>query len=163
MKIVKKFLIGLLFLLAAIQFIRPAKNQSTEITANHIYNVYATSDDVKNILDKACNDCHSNNTKYPWYASIQPATWWLNDHIKDGKRHLNFSQFGSYSISRQYKKLEESIDEIKEGEMPLNSYTWIHTNAKLSDAEKEKLFTWFNAIRDTLKAKYPADSLVKKK
>lgn len=163
MKIVKKILLVLLFLFIAIQFIRPAKNQSTEISANHIYNVYTTGDNVKTILDKACNDCHSNNTKYPWYAAIQPVAWWLNDHIEDGKKHLNFSEYGAYNLRRQYHKMEEVIDEVKEGEMPLSSYTIIHSNAKLTADEKAALTGWAQSIMDTMKAKYPMDSLVKKK
>lgn len=163
MKIVKKILLVLLIILVVIQFIRPAKNQSTEVTANHIYNVYATNENVKTILDKACNDCHSNNTKYPWYANIQPVAWWLNDHIEDGKKHLNFSEYGAYNLRRQYHKMEEVIDEVKEGEMPLSSYTIVHTNAKLTAEEKATLTGWAQSIMDTMKAKYPLDSLVKKK
>lgn len=163
MKIVKKILLVLLIILVFIQFIRPAKNQSTEVTANHIYNVYATNENVKTILDKACNDCHSNNTKYPWYANIQPVAWWLNDHIEDGKKHLNFSEYGAYNLRRQYHKMEEVIDEVKEGEMPLSSYTIVHTNAKLTAEEKATLTGWAQSIMDTMKAKYPIDSLVKKK
>ena len=114
-------------------------------------------------MDKACNDCHSNNTKYPWYASIQPAAWWLNDHVQDGKKHLNFSIYKSYNLRRQYHKMEEIIDEVKDNGMPLDSYTWIHRNAKLSTEEKTRLTNWAQSIMDTMKAKYPIDSLVKKK
>lgn len=160
MKILRKILLGLLAVFIVIQFIRPKKNIDTNITSKHIYSIYNTSPEVKNILEKACNDCHSNNTKYPWYSNIQPVYWWLNNHIKDGKRHLNFSDFGSYSIARQYKKLDECNEEVKEGEMPLGSYTIIHKNAILTEAEKLVLANWATAIRDSIKAKYPADSLV---
>ncbi len=163
MKILKKILIGLLIVFVAIQFFQPTKNKEANITEQHVYNVYNTPNEVKVILDKACNDCHSNNTKYPWYASIQPAAWWLNDHVQDGKKHLNFSIYESYNLRRQYHKMEEVIDEVKEGEMPLNSYTWIHRNAKLSTEEKTRLTNWAQSIMDTMKAKYPIDSLVKKK
>jgi len=73
---------------------------------------------------------------------------------------LNFSEFGTYRIAKQNHKLEECEDEVKDAAMPLDSYTWIHKNAKLTDTEKQQLYTWFNAIKDSLKAKYPADSLV---
>jgi hypothetical protein len=79
------------------------------------------------------------------------------------KKHLNFNEFDGYRIARQYKKLEECIDEVKDGEMPLTSYTIIHKDAKLSDDEKQILFTWCEIIRDSIKARYPADSLVIKK
>lgn len=163
MKIVKKIAIVFLIVLVVIQFFRPQKNAELIITENHIYNLYNTSNEVKTILNKACNDCHSNNTNYPWYASIQPVAWWLNDHIIDGKKHLNFSTYKNYNLRRQYHKMEEVIEEVKGGEMPLNSYTWTHGDAKLTTDEKALLTGWAQSIMDTMKAKYPIDSLVKKK
>lgn len=162
MKIVKKILIGLLVIFVIAQAFRPAKNNSGDKTKD-ISVSYVIPEDVKAILAKACNDCHSNNTRYPWYAEVQPAAWWLSDHIKDGKRHLNFNEFDGYRIARQYKKLEECIEQVKEGDMPLSSYTIIHKDAILTDAEKQTLFNWCEVIRDSIKARYPADSLVIKK
>ena len=162
MKIIKRIGWVLLILLLVAQAFRPAKNDSKD-KSKDISNRYAVPDSVKTILAKACNDCHSNETKYPWYANLQPVAWWLNDHIKDGKRHLNFNEFDGYRIARQYKKLEECIEEVKEGEMPLSSYTLIHKEAVLSDAEKQTLFSWCENIRDSIKAHYPADSLVIKR
>lgn len=162
MKILKKVLIVLLVLFVAAQAFRPAKNNSND-TSKDISKSYVVPENVKIILAKACNDCHSNNTRYPWYAEIQPMAWWINDHVKDGKKHLNFNEFDGYRIARQYKKLEECIEEVKDGEMPLSSYTIIHKDAKLSDDEKQILFTWCEIVRDSIKARYPADSLVIKK
>lgn len=162
MKILKKVLIVLLVLFVAAQAFRPAKNNSND-TSKDISKSYVVPENVKAILAKACNDCHSNNTKYPWYAEIQPVAWWLNDHIQDGKKHLNFNEFDGYRIARQYKKMEECIDEVKDGEMPMSSYTIIHKEAKLTDDEKQALFTWCEIVRDSIKARYPADSLVIKK
>lgn len=162
MKILKKVLIVLLVLFVGAQAFRPAKNNSND-TSKDISKSYVVPENVKTILAKACNDCHSNNTRYPWYAEIQPMAWWINDHVKDGKKHLNFNEFDSYRIARQYKKLEECIEEVKDGEMPLSSYTIIHKDAKLSDDEKQILFTWCEIVRDSIKARYPADSLVIKK
>jgi hypothetical protein len=85
--------------------------------------------------------------------------WWLNNHIKEGKRELNLSEFGTYTIARQYKKLEETAEQVNKGEMPLSSYTLLHANARLTDTEKHALVTWCKNIRDTIKSKYPADSL----
>lgn len=160
MKILKKILLTLLVVLIIIQFFHPKKNQSTEILATDISKTYVVPKDVETIFSKACNDCHSNNTIYPWYNNIQPVAWWLQNHVNDGKRHLNFSDFTSSKIARQYKKLDECIKEVKDGEMPLESYTWIHKNAILTDTEKQTLYNWANAVRDSIKAKYPADSLV---
>ena len=159
---IKKILIGLLIVLIIIQFIHPAKNLSAD-TSKDITTLFPMSDSVKTIIGKACADCHSNKTVYPWYASIQPVGIWLADHVKDGKRHFNFNDFASYKIAKQNHKLEEVIEQIKENEMPLYSYTLIHKEAKLTDAEKATLINWCQNIMDTLKATYPADSLILKR
>ena len=161
MKLWQKILLAFVVILVVIQFIRPDKNQSTEVLPTDISKVYgAIPGDVNVILKKACNDCHSNYTVYPWYDNIQPVAWWLNNHIQEGKRHLNFSDFATGKIGWQYKRMQDCIEEVKKGDMPLDSYLWIHKDAKLTDEEKQKLYAWFNAIKDTIKAKYPADSLV---
>ena len=158
-KFLKRFFLLLLLAFIAIQFFRPAKNISTVISANDITTKYALPQDVQTILKTSCYDCHSNNTVYPWYSNIQPVAWWLDDHIKEGKKELNFSEFASYRIGRQYKKLEEINDEVKEDKMPLESYTLIHGDAKLTQQQKLSLATWVVALRDSIKAQYPEDSL----
>lgn len=163
MKLWKKILIALLIIFVLIQFIRPKKNLSAQTGPNDITTIYPIPGEVKTILNTACYDCHSNNTRYPWYAEIQPVAWWLDDHVKEGKHELNYSEFASYRPRKQYRRMEQTIDLVKEGEMPLSSYTLIHTDAKLSEAEKKALFDWANAIMDTMKTKYPIDSLLRKK
>ena len=159
----KKIMLVLLVALVVIQFIRPEKNKAEDPQPGYIGNAFAIPADVKIILAKACNDCHSNNTNYPWYANIQPVYWWLNSHIVNGKKHLNFDEYTNKNLRYQFHKMEETIDMVKEGAMPLNSYTWIHTDAKLTATEKSKLTDWANSIMDTMKAKYPIDSLIRKK
>jgi hypothetical protein len=159
-KIISKILVVLALVLIVIQFIRPAKNQSPTASENDISVVYPMPEDVRLILAKACNDCHSNNTIYPWYNNIQPIAWWIQNHVKDGKRHLNFNEFAAYRVARQYKKLDECIELIKEDEMPLESYTWIHRNAVLAQNEKSKVIDWCDSLRGIIKSKYPPDSLV---
>jgi hypothetical protein len=163
----KKFLrYTAIFLLAAlivIQFFRPKKNKQEGEAVNHISKAYAIPAAATTILEKACYDCHSNNTRYPWYANVQPVAWWLDEHVRDGKKELNFSEFAAYNQRRQYKKMEEVIDEVKEGKMPLNSYTWTHKDAKLTAEEKTTITNWAQSVMDTLKARYPIDSLIRKK
>ena len=159
---VKKILIGLLVVLVLIQFIHPAKNQSGDIK-NDISTKYPMSDSVKLVFDKACADCHSNKTNYPWYASFQPIGFWLEHHVNEGKEEINFNEFASYRIGRQNHKLKEVIEQVKEGEMPLSSYTIIHKEAKLTEAEKAMIINWCQNIMDTIKANYPADSLIIKR
>ncbi len=159
-QIVINALLGLLVLLVVIQFIRPARNLGNDNT-NHIAVKYPIPDSVEQILKVACYDCHSNLTEYPWYANIQPVTWWLQHHVNEGKEELNFSEFNTYRIFRQYHKMEEVIKMVDEGEMPLASYTLIHTDAKLSETQKQALEQWATGIRDNIKASYPADSLLR--
>ena len=159
----KKILLFLLFALVVIQFIHPKKNKAAGPQPNYIGNAFAIPADVKSILAKACNDCHSNNTEYPWYANFQPLHWWLEKHIKNGKKHLNYDEYTHKSAYYQFHKMEETIEMVKEGEMPLESYTWAHKDAKLTEEEKSKLTNWANSIMDTMKARYPVDSLIRKK
>ena len=153
----------LLILFIAIQFYRPARNKATGPFANAIENKYPMPEEVKNILKASCNDCHSNNTVYPWYAEIQPVRWWLDGHIIDGKRGLNFDEYLSYPIRKQYKRMADLNELVKKDEMPIKSYLWIHKYAKLNDQQKLSLANWANAIRDSIKSNYPPDSLVRKK
>ncbi len=160
MKILKKVLVLLLIAFIVIQFFRPDRNASAQTSPNDIMLLYPIPGDVKTILVKACNDCHSNNTTYPWYSQIQPVAWWLDDHIQEGKKHLNISEFASYRLRKQYHKMEEVEEMLADGAMPLESYTYIHKDAKLTKEEKDKVIAWSKAIRDTMEAKYPMDSLV---
>lgn len=162
-KLLKKLFIVLLVALVVIQFFRPAKNKGTVTGTNDISSLYPVSAEVKDILQTSCNDCHSNSTVYPWYAEVQPVAWWLNNHITNGKRHLNFSEFASYRPGRQFHKLEEIEEMVKEDEMPLKSYTLIHRKAILDDTKKQVLYNWVKSLQDSLKAHYPPDSLVQKK
>jgi hypothetical protein len=162
MKIVKKLLLVLLIAFVVLQAFRPEKNTSGK-KENDIATQYPVPTEVQQILTKACNDCHSNKTNYPWYAEVQPLGWWLADHVKDGKKHMNFNEFASYRVAKQYHKLEECIDEVKDNAMPLESYTAIHKNAKLTEEEKTVLINWCTMVRDSIKARYPADSLVLKR
>lgn len=142
----------LLVVLVIIQFFKPTKNTAAGVQVNAIENVYTVPSQITGILQKACNDCHSNNTKYPWYVNIQPVAWWMDDHIKEGKRELNFSEFGTYSLKRQDHKLEEVTEQIVD-EMPLQSYTLVHRNAKLTETEKKALTDWANTLRKEIQSK----------
>jgi hypothetical protein len=90
---------------------------------------------------------------YPWYANIQPVTWWLQDHVNEGKSELNFNEFASYKEKRQRKKLEEIIEQVKDNEMPLQSYTIIHKNAVLNADQKATLKKWCEESLALLPAK----------
>ena len=158
----KKILLVLLLGLIVIQFIHPKKNKAEGAQPNYIGNKFQIPADVKTILAKACNDCHTNNTDYPWYAKFQPIHWWLDNHIRDGKKHLNYDEYTNRNLRYQYHKMEETIEMVKEGKMPLKSYTWVHKDAILTAEEKAKITGWAESVMDTMKAKYPLDSLIRK-
>lgn len=160
----KKILLGFLAVLVIIQFIKPSRNQSNDETYG-VATKYTVPEDVKTILKDACNDCHSNYTEYPWYANVQPSAWWLASHVNGGKKHLNFSEFTKLPVAVQNHKFEETIEMVKEKEMPIASYTWfgLHPEAKLTDEQREKITAWAQANMDSLKSNYPPDSLVLKR
>ena len=159
---IKKILIALLLVFVAIQFIPSEKNIHDVDVTKSVVALYSTPESVTTILQKACNDCHTENTIYPWYSKLQPAMAFMSDHVKDGKKHLNFDQFGTYSLRKQFHKLEEIVEVIEKEEMPLTSYTLIHRDAVLNIEEKEALKNWAKANIEQMKAQYPLDSLVKK-
>jgi hypothetical protein len=160
----KKILLVLLVLFLLIQLIpRPAKNVSGGLSAQDISTRYTVPPSIDSILKESCNDCHSNNTYYPWYSAIQPLAWWLGDHIQEGKKGINFSEFTGYSLPKQYHKLEEVEEMIESGEMPLKSYSLIHTKSKLNKQQKTALVNWSKAVRAEMEQTYPRDSLVRKK
>lgn len=154
-------LLGYILLAAFVlgQFIRPERNLSND-QSRHVSTKYPVPASVESILKVACYDCHSNYTVYPWYANVQPVAAWLANHVEEGKRELNFSDFTSRKVAIQNHKFDEVIEMVKEGEMPLSSYTWVHRDAVLSTEQKDQLIAWAQGCMNTLKAEYPADSLV---
>ena len=150
---VKKILLVLLVVFIAIQFIQPARNKSGQVLPTDISKGYNIPAQVQSVLRNACYDCHSNNTNYPWYSTIQPVGWMLARHIKNGKAELNFSEFGDYSIRKQRSKLNSIAKSIEDGTMPFSSYTLIHKNAILTKEQKILIINWANNTRDTLSLK----------
>jgi len=142
----KKIGIGLLVVLIVIQFIRPAKNISNAAAPNDISAKYNVPQNVYTTLQRACFDCHSNNTNYPWYADVQPVYWWLQHHVNEGKRELNFNEFAGYTKKRKLHKLEKIKKSVTEGWMPLDSYLWIHKDAKLTRDEATAIADWTDGL-----------------
>lgn len=146
----KKILIAALILVIAIQAFRPAKNSSAAVTDKDITHFVNVPDSVMNILQVSCYDCHSNKTNYKWYHEIMPLGWWLDDHVKDGKRHLNFSDFSRYDKKKIDHKLEEIAEETAEHKMPMESYLFLHGEAALSEAQIRLLDEWVKTERNKL-------------
>ncbi|UKN00263.1 heme-binding domain-containing protein [Paracrocinitomix mangrovi] len=143
----KKILIGLLAVFVIIQFFRIDTSTKPVDPTQDFLNVTNAPENVSVIMQSACYDCHSDQTKYPWYSQIAPVSWWVKHHVDEGKEHLNFSVWASYPLKKADHKLEECIEEVEEGEMPLNSYTCMHSDANLSDEEKATLNDFFQSLR----------------
>ena len=146
----KKIVIGLVVLFLAAQAIQPSKNKGNSNGPKDITRTLTVPNEVLTILEKSCYDCHSNRTSYPWYDHITPVNWWVADHIKNGKRELNFTEFGSYSVKKQHKKLEEINETVEEGEMPLKSYLFMHGDARLNKDQKFVLTGWAKKAMDEI-------------
>lgn len=155
---IRRITIILLIVLILIQFIRPPKNESGDTTKD-VGGKFKMSAEVKTLFQKACNDCHSNKTEYPWYANVQPFAWWIAHHVDEGKEHLNLNAFLNYRPNRQYHKLEEIVETLDENSMPLSSYTLIHKEARLTEVQKQQIMAWANSAMDSMKVWYPTDSL----
>ncbi len=162
-KVLKIILVVLIIVFIAIQFIRPAKNSGEEIAANEITAKFDVPENVQQILKVSCYDCHSNTTKYPWYWHMEPGALILSNHFNDGKKEVNFSIFSTYPAARQYKKFKEIGEQVKQGEMPLSSYTLLHRDAVLTQEQKQVIVDWAANSMKEMEAKYPPDSLKRKK
>jgi hypothetical protein len=128
--------------LIVIQFFQPERNQTKAATENDIFFQIETDQLVKKNIVNACYDCHSNHTRYPFYANIAPISWMMNKHIVEGKEQLNFSEWGKYDKRQQLKLIDEICEVMTTGEMPLKSYTFMHSSAILNDTEMENICAW---------------------
>ena len=147
MKILKKIGWLLLFVFIIAQFFGPEKNEGKLTSLVPFINETNPPENVQKILNETCFDCHSNVTKYPWYNKITPVNYWLNSHVKEGKRKLNFSKWSEYSLKRKEHKFEELYEEVEKKKMPLNSYTWTHADANLTQEQINEIVTWAKGIQ----------------
>lgn len=145
MKIVKKVLVGLLIVLGVLQFFRPEKNNAELRDVVIFENETKASPKIAALLKANCYDCHSNKTEYPWYAEIAPVSFWINHHVEEGNEHFNVSKWNGYSDKKKDHKLDELIEEVEEGKMPLDTYTWLHGHMNAS--ETKALIEWAKKAR----------------
>lgn len=135
-----RLLLGLLVVPIAIQFVpvertNPPANPATELDAP-----------VSAVLRRACYDCHSNRTHWPWYSRVAPISWVLADHVAEGREHLNLSFWTEYPTAKQLRLAEEIAEEVESGGMPLPMYLWLHTSAKLSPSDREEVGAWASSF-----------------
>lgn len=140
----KKILIAIIAILVVIQFI-PHEMSTAEV--NPVEEFSSDNEELTNILQTACYDCHSNETTYPWYASIAPVNYWLDGHVEHGREHLNFSEWNTYPIADQRHAAKEIVEVVEKKEMPMLFYWLIHWDAKLTDAERKVIVDHFNELK----------------
>lgn len=128
--------------MVAVQVIRPARtNPPADPTETLAANTPMTPV-VAKVMDRACRDCHSSETRWPWYSNVAPMSWFLIQHVNDGRRHFNYSRWTDYDSEDRRGFLKDACSEARKHDMPLSSYTWIHTNARLSDGDIQALCDW---------------------
>ena len=147
MKLVKKVLLLLLIVFGVAQFFGPEKNEGDLTSIDAFLAETNPPEDVKLILRETCYDCHSDVTRYPWYNTITPVNFWMAHHVDEGKEELNFSNWVGNSVKRKDHKFEEIIEMVEDKEMPLESYTITHTEAKLSDDQIKSVVDWAKLVR----------------
>ncbi len=143
----KKLLWVIPILLILIQFI--PVDRSNPPAGDEMY----IPTEIQTIFERSCNDCHTNITNWPWYSYVAPVSFWIANHVHDGRKDMNFSVWGDYSVKKKRHKLEDIKELVEIDEMPLWEYTLIHSRAKLSDADKLKIYKWVDAELE----RYPMD------
>jgi len=150
LKVVKWLLISLVCLFILIQLKRPARTNPAVDESQALEAHVQMSPQVKDILERSCRDCHSNKTEWPWYTNVAPVSWWITDHVDQGRKDMNLSEWGKLDKDRQDKKLRQICDEVEDGAMPLSSYLPMHPKANLSEQDKKTLCEWTAAERERL-------------
>lgn len=149
----KKILVVILVAFIIIQFFPIDKTNKPVDKGMDFLQIKKTPSQISKLINNSCYDCHSDETKYPWYANIAPASWWVKNHINEGRKHLNFSTFAMYEPKRQINKMEECVEMLQKHEMPLESYYLGHQDAKLSDSERQELIQYFKREIEETKRK----------
>ena len=142
-KIIKILVVLGIVTFVVIQFFQPEKNIG-EITDNHIFKQEQLPENVKQTITNSCLDCHSNSTRYPGYDRIAPVSWMVKKHIDDGKKELNFSEWGKFDAYDKIGALEDIRQEVEQKTMPLKAYVMIHRDAKLSEEQVAALLAWID-------------------
>lgn len=137
-------------LFLGVQFMRPARTNPAVDPSQTLQARVQIPSNVATILDRSCQDCHSHATRWPWYSNVAPFSWLLVDHVNEGRQHLNLSEWGRLDTRRARKKLEEICEEVTDGAMPMESYTWIHRSAILKPEDVNTLCDWANTERARL-------------
>ncbi len=143
----KRLLIGLAAIALASVLTLPSKSGKA---GQPILSGAQVDPQVLSILERACQDCHSEKTHYPWYSYVAPVSWLIENDVSGGRTRMNLSDWQQYSLQRRERFLSEIANQVKDRDMPLTQYTWIHRNAKLSDDDVKTVFEWTQKERARL-------------
>jgi hypothetical protein len=143
----KKAIIIIIAILVIIQFFRIDKSNPPANMEEDFITITNPPTDMGIMLKESCYDCHSHHTKYPWYSKFAPVSWLLKEHVNNGRNHLNFSVWTDYKESKKNHKLDECIEMIETGEMPMKGYVLLHEEADLTDAQKKAMIDWFRSVK----------------
>lgn len=146
-----KIIVYIIATIIGIQFIPIERTNPPIVPDYEFLNMKNPPENIAHFLRTSCYDCHSNETNFPWYAYVAPVSWIVTNDIDDGRKHLNFSEWGLYPSKRANHKLEEIVEEVKEGEMPLSSYVFMHSEARLSEKQRAELVNWFKSLKKSVK------------
>jgi hypothetical protein len=144
-KLLRWIVLVLAGLFVVMQVIRPARTNPPVDESRTIAAHTQLTPEAAAILNRSCNDCHSNQTRWPWYTNVAPVSWFVINHVNDGRRQMNFSDWAQYDRSEQENYLKKICREVKSGDMPIHSYLWLHGDAKLSGEDVKVLCEWANA------------------
>jgi Haem-binding domain len=157
-RVVKWLLIVVVCGFIALQFYRPARTNPAVDPSQSAEAHLEISPQVAEVLDQSCMDCHSNKTRWPWYTNVSPVSWFVANHVEEGRRHVNFSEWGTYNQNKKLKRLQEICEQVEDGFMPLSSYTPLHPGSELSAEEKKLLCDWANAERTRISSQQTASN-----
>jgi hypothetical protein len=138
----KRIVLGLALAFAGLQLFRPDRTNPPLDAAQSVQSAAAVPPEVGAVLKRSCYDCHSNETRWPWYSGVAPMAWGVANHVKEGRAELNFSAWGTYPVRKRVALLEKMCDEVREGRMPLKQYLWLHRDATLSEADWKSVCDW---------------------
>jgi hypothetical protein len=137
----------LVVLAVAAQVFQPRTSNPPIDPASTLQARLAVPPDVSSILDRSCRDCHTHETTWPWYAKVSPASWLVVSDVNEGREHLNLSEWARYDARRADHELDEMCEHVREGEMPLGSYTLLHPDARLSEGDVTAICGWTERVR----------------
>ena len=140
----------------AIQLVRPARTNPPTDPARTLMAVTHAPVEVQSVLQRGCRDCHSHDTRWPWYSNVAPISWLVIDDVNHGRRHFNYSDWAQYDRDKIPQLLKDICEQTRKGDMPLSTYLWMHTDARLSDREVSVLCDWSDAERRSFRLKAEA-------